>query len=92
MMIMKTNEEKREFYENCSTILGIPHVFHDPVRRRTRWNARFLGNGRFPGFGLVQCFGSSTRVMSKNGTKVFKTYEETYDYLKKVVDTNKDLV
>ncbi len=91
-MIMKTNDEKREFYRNCAEILNIEHDFHDPVRRRTRWNARFLGNGRFPGFGLVQCFGSSVRVMSKQGTKVFKTYEETYNYLKKVVDTNKDLV
>lgn len=89
---MKTNDEKREFYENCAKILNIGHEFHDPVRRRTRWNTRFLGNGRFVGFGLVQCFGSSVRVVSKQGTKVFKTYEETYDYLKKVVDINKDLV
>jgi hypothetical protein len=86
---MKTIQEKEEFYANCSTILGIPHLFHDPVPRRTRWNSRFLGNGRYPGFGLVQCFGSSVRVMSKHGTRVFKTYEETYDYLKKVVDINK---
>lgn len=89
---MKTNQEKEEFYETCSSILGVPHVFHDPVARRTRWNTRFLGNGRYPSFGLVQCFGSSVRVVSKHGTKVFKTYEETYDYLRKVVDTNKDLV
>lgn len=89
---MKTAEEKEKFYETCSIILGIPHVFRSPVRRRTRWNTRFLGNGRYPGFGLVQCFGSSIRVISKHGTKVFKTYEEVYDYLKKVVDTNKELV
>jgi hypothetical protein len=83
---MKTLDEKEEFYVKCSEILNIPHEFHEPVRRRTRWNARFLGNGRFPNFGLVQCFGSSVRVISKDGTKVFKTYEETYEYLKKVVD------
>ena len=91
-MIMKTLEQKREFYTNCSTILGVAHMYRDPVARRTRWNARFLGNGRFPGFGLVQCFGSSVRVVSKQGTKVFNTYEETYEYLKKVVDTSKDSV
>lgn len=85
---MKTNQEKEEFYACCSSILNIDHSYHDPVKRRTRWNARRLGNGRFPGFGLVQCFGSSVRVMSKHGTKIFKTYEETYDYLKKVVDMN----
>lgn len=89
---MKTKEEKEEFYENCSVILGIPHVFRDPVARRTRWNSRFLGNGRYPTFGLVQCFGSAIRVVSKHGTKVFKTYEEVYDYLKKVVDIDKESV
>ena len=83
---MKTNDEKRVFYDTVSSILNIEHQFHDPVRRRTRWNTRIKGNGRFPGFGLVQCFGSTVRVASKHGTKVFKTYEEVYDYLKKVVD------
>ncbi len=81
---MKTLDEKREFYENCAEILKIDHNYHDPVPRRTRWNARFLGNGRYPGFGLVQCFGSSVRVVSKQGTKMFKTYEETYEYLKRI--------
>lgn len=85
-MNMKTNDEKRVFYDTVSSILNIEHQFHDPVRRRTRWNTRIKGNGRFPGFGLMQCFGSTIRVASKHGTKVFKTYEEVYDYLKKVVD------
>lgn len=79
---MKTNDEKRVFYDTVSSILNIEHEFHDPVPRRTRWNTRRLGNGRYPGFGLVQCFGSHVRVMSKAGTKIFKSYEETYEYLK----------
>jgi hypothetical protein len=83
---VKTKEEKREFYENCAEILSIEHEYHDPVRRRTRWNTRRLGNGRYPGFGLVQCFGSSVRVVSKKGTKIFLTYEEVYEYLKKFSD------
>jgi hypothetical protein len=89
---MKTNEERREFYDNCAKILEMGHEFHEPVPRRTRWNTRFLGNGRFPGFGLVQCFGSTVRVITKHGTKTFNTYEETYDYLKKMVDINQKLV
>ena len=83
---MKTKEEKHEFYDTVSSILNIDHDYHDPVRRRTRWNTRNLGNGRYPGFGLVQCFGSSVRVMSKHGTKIFYSYEDTYKYLKEVVD------
>jgi len=81
---VKTNDEKREFYENCANILCIEHEFNEPVRRRNRWNTRRLGNGRYPGFGLVQCFGSSVRVMSKDGTRMFNSYEETYEYLKRI--------
>jgi hypothetical protein len=81
---VKTNEEKREFYETCAKIHGISHEFNDPVRRRNRWNTRRLGNGRYPGFGLVQCFGSTVRVATKHGTKMFKTYEEVYEYLKRI--------
>ncbi len=83
---MKSNEEKRQFYGRVAEILNIEHEYHDPVKRRTRWNARFKGNGRFPGFGLVQCFSSTVRVVSKNGTKMFDTYDEVYEYLETVVD------
>ncbi len=86
---MKTNDEKRVFYDTVSSILNIEHEFHDPVPRRTRWNTRLVGNGRFPGFGLVQCYGYAIRVVSKRGTKVFYNYEEVYEYLKKVVDESR---
>lgn len=79
---MRTNEDKKQFYDNCAKILEIEHVYNTPVPRRNRWNARRLGNGRYPGFGLVQDFGSSIRVVSKKGTKLFYSYEEVYKYLK----------
>ena len=80
---MKTNDEKKEFYMRCSEILGIEHEWNDPVPRRTRWNTRLLGNGRYPGFGLVQCFGHSIRVISKeHGTHMYNTYEDVYTALK----------
>jgi len=81
---MKTNEEKKAFYNKCSEILGIPHEYHDPVSRRTRWNTRFAGNGKFPGYGLIQCFGSCVRIISReHGTKMFYSYDEVYDFLTK---------
>jgi len=80
----KTNEEKEEFYGRCADILGIPHEFATPGARRTRWNARRLGNGRYPGFGLVQCFGDDVRVVSKRGTRMFKSYDEVYKYLEEI--------
>ena len=81
---MKTIDEKQHFYQTCADILDIPHTFNDPVPRRNRWNTRRLGNGRYPGFGLVQCFGSKIRVISKHGTKMFDDYEQVYQYLKKI--------
>ena len=89
---MKTNDEKREFYDNCAKILGIDHEFNEPVRRRNRWNTSRIGNGRYPGFGLVQCFGTSVRVMSRRGTRMFDTYDEVYKYLKEVVDMDRESV
>lgn len=85
---MKTNEEKREFYENCAKILNIKYDYKEPVPRRNRWNTRRLGNGRYPGFGLIHCHGSTVKVMSKHGTKMFSTYEEVYNYLIKLVDSS----
>lgn len=82
---MKTEEEKRAFYEKCSQILGIAHEYAVPVQRRNRWNNRRLGNGRFPGFGLVQCFGQAVRVVSKSGTRIFYSYDEVYEYLETIV-------
>lgn len=86
---MKTQDDKKEFYERCSAILGIVHEYNTPVPRRNRWNARRLGNGRYPGFGLVQCYGSSARVISKHGTRMFNSYEEVYEYLQVVLDKEK---
>ena len=82
---MKTNDEKEEFYNRCADILHIQHEFVTPVPRRNRWNTRRKGNGRYPNFGLVQCFGSSVRVISKRGTRMFNSYDEVYKYLEEVL-------
>lgn len=79
---MPSLDDKKEFYARCADILGIAHEFREPVRRRTRWNTRNLGNGRFPGFGLIQCFGAFVRVVGRDGTRQFASYDEVYDYLR----------
>lgn len=79
---MKTNDEKEIFYMRCSEILGIEHTYNQPVPRRTRWNTRLPGNGRYPTFGTIQCFGTTIRVMNKtHGTKFYKSYDEVYTVL-----------
>jgi hypothetical protein len=76
-----TNEQKKAFYAQCGEILGIEHEWNDPVPRRTRWNARLNGNGRFPNFGLIRCFGYLIIVTSRHGTKEFKSIDDVYAYL-----------
>jgi hypothetical protein len=77
-----TNDEKKEFYARCGEILGIEHEWNDPAGWRTRWNNRAIGNGRFPGFGLIRCFGNDIMVTSKiRGTRMFKTCDAVYNYL-----------
>lgn len=84
---MKTNEEKEEFYTKCGEILGIEHEYHIPVPRRNRWNTRRLGNGRYRGFGLIHCYGSMIRIISRrDGAKLFSNYDDVYKYLKMMVD------
>jgi hypothetical protein len=75
------NEEKKAFYNECGKILNITHEWNDPVPRRTRWNTRLIGNGRFPGFGLIRCYGHQIMVTSKDGTKMFNTCDSVYKYL-----------
>ena len=79
-----THEEQKAFYAQCSEILGIEHEWNDPVPRRTRWNTRFLGNGRFKGFGLIRCYASQVMITSKQGTKMFPSAEAVYEYLNKI--------
>lgn len=76
-----TDDEKKAFYARCGEILGIAHEWNDPVPRRTRWNTRLIGNGRFPGYGLIRCYTSGIMITSRNGTRMFDSVDEVYDYL-----------
>ena len=84
---MKEEREARigreqDFYSNCAKILHIDHEYTIPYRIRSRWTARILGNGRFPGFGVIRFHSSSCiTVICKKGTKVFESVEEVYDFL-----------
>jgi hypothetical protein len=79
---MKQNEQKA-FYAQCSEILGIEHEWNDPVPRRTRWNTRLPGNGRFKGFGLIRCYDKQIMVTSRQqGTKMFASADAVYEFLK----------
>ena len=54
-------EVEQDFYLAVAQMLNCNgHVYRQfPFRRRTRWNNRAAGNGRYPGHGLVRYFGPS---------------------------------
>lgn len=80
--MQKTNKEKQEFYARCAEILNIEHEYNTPVPKRNRWNTRRTGNGRYPGFGLIRCYGNGALVTSrKHGSRMFTDYESVYEYL-----------
>lgn len=48
--------EQAQFYQQCADILGIKHEFTVRYAKRTRWNHRNPGNGRFSGYGTIRWF------------------------------------
>ena len=52
-----------QFYSNVAVLLNTTHDYLPfPFLRRTRWNQRRLGSGRFPNHGIVRCFGNNVHV------------------------------
>ena len=55
---MKEEEMVEGFYQACASLLGAVHDHKAfPYGKRTRWNNRTAGRGRFEGFGLIRFFG-----------------------------------
>ena len=92
-----------DFYGSCAEILGTEHEFRDHIPRpkmsrtgeiytpstaNTRWN-RPLGNGRFPGFGMIRLFWPETVQIQLSRPKAISITiegrEKALDYLRKEV-------
>lgn len=58
-----TVHDDKAFYDRCAELLGVEHDFQ-PFRygKRSRWNNRKPGSGRFAGRGLVRAFGSHVHL------------------------------
>lgn len=62
---MNENVRVEGFYQSVAEMLQCDgHYREFPFGRRTRWNNRSPGNGRFPGHGLVRYFGPSVIQVS----------------------------
>lgn len=77
------------FYEKCSEILKVSHEGSSfPYKKRTRWNNRAPGQGRFPGRGIIRHYGNVIHISlynpSYNG--IFETEEKVFEILKKLID------
>jgi len=71
-----------EFYIKCSDILNVEFIDHSFTHyKRTRWNNRSAGNGRFPGFGIIRVFGDKVHVACKLGSFIFNSKEECVTWL-----------
>lgn len=58
-----------------------------PPTGATRWGGREPGNGRFPGLGLIRCFGPGCiqiNIKNPNLSGTYKSYEEALDALREV--------
>jgi hypothetical protein len=57
---MKKEEGSVDFYRKISQALGCEYECKKfPYSRRTRWNNREPGSGRYPGFGIVRRFSAN---------------------------------
>jgi hypothetical protein len=89
--MMKEENEARvrreqDFYNRVAEILHTDYNYTVPYYRKTRWNARLLGNGRFPGYGIIRMHGPNMiNVMLNHPERVsrfFTSTDEIYDFLK----------
>jgi hypothetical protein len=80
------NERRNMFYEKCAEILGTTYECESfPYRRRTRWNNRSPGNGRYEGFGLIRKFGDNYQVALTHPISyhaIFHSEEEVFAFLR----------
>lgn len=71
-----------EFYEKCAELLGIEFEDNSFTQyRRTRWNNRKPGNGRYPGYGIIRVFGDKVHVAFKNHHAIHNSKEEVLEWL-----------
>jgi len=87
--------DKIEFYAACAEIMSTTHdtIVRPAGYRRNRWTNRNLGNGRFPGFGVIRFFGGPVHIALNHPirlTKAFETPEDALDCLRAIFKEGKD--
>lgn len=79
---------KEDFYRECAALLGTEYdckPFPWTHSGFTRWNNRVPGSGRYPGFGLIRCYGDIVHVNIHKPVfinQVFNSRELALEFLK----------
>ena len=77
-----------DFYVECAKLLNTEYdrkPFPWTSSGRTRWNNRVPGSGRYPGFGIIRCFGNQVHMALTRPVKVhniFDSKELALEFLK----------
>jgi len=83
----KDVRSEERFYRAVADIIGCAdHEYRPyPFRKRTRWNTRQIGNGRFPGHGIVRRFSENmvhVSLTSPSVSGVFRTDAAALDAIR----------
>ena len=74
-----------EFYSKCAELLGAEHEYLPFTHyKRTRWNNRKPGSGRYPGYGIIRKFGNQIHVALTKPIQhhsVYNSEEEVFAFL-----------
>ncbi len=79
-----TNEN---FYAECAAILGVEHQGSPfPYYKRTRWNNRAAGQGRFEGSGIIRVFGDNVHIALNNpqANGIFPSKDAALEFLRNI--------
>jgi hypothetical protein len=81
-MEKERSEVEREFYEKCAELLCVEHIYKKCYSKRTRWNNRDPGNGRFEGYGLIRRYSSNhIHLIFTNPITISKTFKSEDDVI-----------
>lgn len=79
--------ERAEFYARVGELLGTEHegeAFR--YSRRTRWNNREAGPGRYPGRGVVRYLGPRHIVLALREPSVYRVFQSEEAVIRFLVD------
>jgi hypothetical protein len=78
-----------DFYEKCADLLGTEYDCQPfPWHKRTRWNNRVPGSGRYPGYGIIRKFGSKIHVALQKPVSHHGIYDSEKEVLQFLQDLN----